>query len=184
MLEALRETSTIQGKKIPKEIKDIIKNRNKIRKAWKRSKDPALKNCIKKLNNIIKKKINLHKSNSWANITNEFSNNSTALWKKVAALRKNDVQIPPLVSDTGSTAISLEEKAELIADCWQAQFSPNPTHNHVSSDSLIISAAHHYLHEPHRIETEPSSCSRIIRTAYSASSHSRSKHVHAGTMSP
>ncbi|GIY39435.1 hypothetical protein CEXT_243231 [Caerostris extrusa] len=110
MLEALDKSSKPNfdhwGKKSIRKSKIGIRSE----KAWQRSKDPALKNCITKLNNIIKKKINLHKSNSWANITNEFSNNSTALWRKVAALRKNNVQIPPLVSDDGSTAISMKKK--------------------------------------------------------------------------
>ncbi|GIY13498.1 RNA-directed DNA polymerase from mobile element jockey [Caerostris darwini] len=136
------------GKKLPAYIRSNITNKNRIRKAWQSSKDPALKDSIKRLTNIIKKQIKIFNSNNWSNFTANLSDNSTSLWRKVAALRSNSTTIPPLTSDAGTTAISPLEKAELIADCWRTQFSPNPNQNHVSTDTLIISAAHHYLHEP------------------------------------
>ncbi|GIX82584.1 RNA-directed DNA polymerase from mobile element jockey [Caerostris extrusa] len=126
------------GKKLHTYIRNNITNRNKIRKAGQRSKDPALKNSISKLTTIIKKEIKIFNSNNWSNFTANLSDNSTSLWRKVAALRNNATTIPPLTSDTGTTAISPVEKAELIADCWRTQFSPNPNQNHVSTDTLII----------------------------------------------
>ncbi|GIY57322.1 hypothetical protein CEXT_391421 [Caerostris extrusa] len=53
------------GKKLPTYIRQNITNRNKIRKAWQRSKDPALKDSIKNLTNIIKKQIKIFNSNNW-----------------------------------------------------------------------------------------------------------------------
>ncbi|GIY71197.1 RNA-directed DNA polymerase from mobile element jockey [Caerostris darwini] len=106
------------AKKLPANIRTIITNRNLVRKAWLRSKDPALKDSIKKLTNIIKKKIKIFNSNNLSEITANLSDNSTSIWRKVAALRNNNSTIPPLTSDLGKTAISPVEKAELIADCW------------------------------------------------------------------
>ncbi|GIY01163.1 hypothetical protein CEXT_756441 [Caerostris extrusa] len=55
------------GKKLPVYIRTNITNRNKIRKAWQRSKDPALKESLKKLTNIIKKQIAIFNSHNWSN---------------------------------------------------------------------------------------------------------------------
>ncbi|GIX91665.1 hypothetical protein CDAR_557381 [Caerostris darwini] len=100
------------GKKLPEHIRRNITNRNRIRKAWQNSKDPALKASIKRLTNLIKKQIKIFNSDNWSNFTANLSDNSTSLWRKVAALRSNSSAIPPLTSDAGTTAVSPLDKAD------------------------------------------------------------------------
>ncbi|GIY90921.1 hypothetical protein CDAR_491281 [Caerostris darwini] len=75
-----------QRKRIPPDIKKLITNRNKIRRAWQISKDPALKTAKNKIHDIIKRKMKKLNDDNWSNITKDLSSNSNSLWRKVADL--------------------------------------------------------------------------------------------------
>ncbi|GIY32323.1 retrovirus-related Pol polyprotein from type-1 retrotransposable element R2 [Caerostris darwini] len=76
-----------QRKRIPPDIRNLIKNRNKIRRAWQISKDPALKTAKNKIHDIIKRKMKKLNDANWSNITKDLSSNSNSLWRKVADLQ-------------------------------------------------------------------------------------------------
>ncbi|GIX81369.1 hypothetical protein CDAR_2231 [Caerostris darwini] len=77
-----------QRKRIPPDIRNLFKNRNKIRRAWQISKDPALKTAKNKIHDIIKRKMKKLNDANWSNITKDLSSNSNSLWRKVADLLK------------------------------------------------------------------------------------------------
>ncbi|GFY68842.1 RNA-directed DNA polymerase from mobile element jockey [Trichonephila inaurata madagascariensis] len=58
---------------IPSFIRDKIKAKNRIRKAWQMSKNPLLKSQLNRMQKVIKKDLNNHKNNKWNELLAEAS---------------------------------------------------------------------------------------------------------------
>ncbi|GIY01603.1 hypothetical protein CEXT_799761 [Caerostris extrusa] len=64
--------------RLPKEIKQMIKNKNYLRRLYQRSRDPTVKDAYKKLENKIKTKIFVYKNSIWERHTDSLTENQTA----------------------------------------------------------------------------------------------------------
>ncbi|GIY95180.1 hypothetical protein CEXT_421071 [Caerostris extrusa] len=85
--------------KLPLEIKSKIKERNRTRKLWQRTRDPTLKTDFQNLNCEIKDLISNHKNIAWENFTDSLNDNTKNSGGKVKSMRKSLQNIPPLETD-------------------------------------------------------------------------------------
>lgn len=112
---------------LPLEIKNLIKDRNKIKKLAIRSLDPNLKIEANRLTNLIKSKIRIHKNEKWENLLLNASTEDNSLWNLKKALVHNS-QPPNLhkpLHGRNGLVYSEEDKAEAFANSLEEQFSPN-----------------------------------------------------------
>ncbi|GIY96495.1 hypothetical protein CEXT_608021 [Caerostris extrusa] len=83
--------------RLPKSIKTLIKNKNYIRRLWQRTRDPALKVILKRLESKIKIRVNDYKNSVWEKHTDALTENQTAFWKEVKRLKNTKNSIPPRI---------------------------------------------------------------------------------------
>ncbi|GFT04970.1 probable RNA-directed DNA polymerase from transposon X-element [Trichonephila clavipes] len=127
--EALIEASKPKFKqpslKFPSEIRAKICHRNRIRKFWQRTRDPAVKSEFRTLCREVTKDIRhffpislgISHSGTYAGDRHSLEEN--------LPIQKPTSKHPPLKGALGSVANHPLEKAELIADSLQKQFEPN-----------------------------------------------------------
>ncbi|GFS49257.1 probable RNA-directed DNA polymerase from transposon X-element [Trichonephila clavipes] len=111
--------------KLPLDIRSKIRHRNRVRRFWQRSRDPALKNELRTISNEIASDIRHLSRARWEKTIEELSPETGTLWRRTSFLKKPFHHIPPLKGALGSIAVSPIEKAEVIADSLKKQFEPN-----------------------------------------------------------
>ncbi|GFW24409.1 RNA-directed DNA polymerase from mobile element jockey [Trichonephila clavipes] len=106
-------------------IRSKIRHRNKVRRFWQRSRDPALKNELRTISNEIASDIRHLSRARWEKTIEELSPETGTLWRRTSVLKKPFHHIPRLKGALGCIAVAPIEKAEVIADSLQKQFEPN-----------------------------------------------------------
>ncbi|GFS48082.1 RNA-directed DNA polymerase from mobile element jockey [Trichonephila clavipes] len=123
--------------KLPPDIRSKIRHRNRVRRFWQKSRDPALKNELRTIRNEIASDIRHLSRARWEKTIEELSPETSTLWRCTSFLKKPFHHIPPLKGALGSIAVAPIEKAEVIADSLQKQFEPN-------TDVEILDSLHIY----------------------------------------
>ncbi|GFU87640.1 uncharacterized protein TNCV_2935621 [Trichonephila clavipes] len=124
--EALVAASKPKFKNAPIKLSSVIRNRNRVRRFWQRSRDPALENELRTISNEIASDIRHLSGARWEKTIEELSPETGTLWRRISFLKKNFHHIsPPLKGALGSFAVAPIEKAEVIADSLQKQYEPN-----------------------------------------------------------
>ncbi|GBO16303.1 hypothetical protein AVEN_210904-1 [Araneus ventricosus] len=127
-------------------IKDLIKTRNKTKKAWQTLRNKVIKTELNRIEKLIKK---LDKNNRQKDQTKELEVLNTedgTLWSKAKIMRKKTQNIPSLLGEDGF-AYSHSIKAETIALSLKKQFSLNDlshreTENEVKKSTENFSSPH------------------------------------------
>ncbi|GFX45033.1 RNA-directed DNA polymerase from mobile element jockey [Trichonephila clavipes] len=107
--------------KLPSEIKAKIRHRNRIRKFWQRTRDPAVKSGFRTLSREVTKYIRHFFQSRWESHIVALTPEAGTLWRKISLFKKP----PQNKGALGSVANHPLEKAEVIADSLQKQFEPN-----------------------------------------------------------
>ncbi|KFM75514.1 putative RNA-directed DNA polymerase from transposon X-element, partial [Stegodyphus mimosarum] len=110
--------------RLPKKIREMISERNRIRKRWHLTWSPQLKKEINKLNKIIKKEIDLFRNDIWEEKILSLSPIDGSLWSFIKNLKRKPDSTRPIFTDD-KIAITNEEKAEVLAKHLAEQFTPN-----------------------------------------------------------
>ncbi|GBL68719.1 putative RNA-directed DNA polymerase from transposon X-element [Araneus ventricosus] len=106
------------------DIQDLIKTRNKTKKAWQTLRNPLIKTELNRIEKLIKK---LDKNSRQKDQTEELealNKEDGTLWRKAKIMRKKAQKIPALLGENGF-AYSDSIKAETIAISLEKQFSLN-----------------------------------------------------------
>ncbi|GFU38797.1 putative RNA-directed DNA polymerase from transposon X-element [Trichonephila clavipes] len=112
--------------KLPPDIRSKIRHRNRVRRFWQRSRDPALKYGLRTICNEIASDIRHLSRARWEKTIEELSPETGTLWRRTSFLKKPFHHIPPTLKGAlGSIAVAPIEKTEVIADSLQKQFEPN-----------------------------------------------------------
>ncbi|GFS98362.1 RNA-directed DNA polymerase from mobile element jockey [Trichonephila clavipes] len=147
--------------KLPPDIRSKIRHRNRVRRFWQRSRDPALKNELRTISNEIASDI-IHLSRArWKKTIEELSPETGTLWRRTSFLKKPFHHIPPLKGALGSIAVALIEKAEVIADSLQKQFEPNTYVENPRFSAHIQRKVQRFLDSPTCMDLEKTSPSEI-----------------------
>ncbi|GFU83496.1 probable RNA-directed DNA polymerase from transposon X-element [Trichonephila clavipes] len=98
--EALIEASKPKFKqpplKLPSEIKAKIRHRNRIRKFWQRTRDPAVKSEFRTLSREVTKDIRHFFQSRWESQIVALTPETGTLWRKISLFKKPPQNIPPL----------------------------------------------------------------------------------------
>lgn len=152
--------------KLPDEIKDEIREKNKLRKVYQTTRHPQAKSkwneACRKVSSLIKE----YKQTNWEDTVMRLSTHDNTVWKMAKALKSKQHNIGPL---QGPNSIVYTEKdmAEVLATSLHNQFSPHPTPINLEHVDLTISEVDNYLaQEPNNIirYTTPEEITNIIKT--------------------
>ncbi|GFV16302.1 probable RNA-directed DNA polymerase from transposon X-element [Trichonephila clavipes] len=140
---------------IPPLIRDKIKSKNRIRKAWQITKNPLLKSQLNRLQKDIKKDLNHLKNEKWNNMLSEATPDDDSLYKLVKSVSKNKTfPIPPLVGPMG-LHYSPEDKVDLFADSLESSFQENPEPYDDDFIDHVEEKVDRFLHRNARRHTAP-----------------------------
>lgn len=170
-IKSCEETKIIKGNKseISEVTRDLIKIRNRIRKEYQRTFNPALKVEINALQREIKHSIREQKKRNWEDFTENLVSTDNSLWRVAKKLKGSDFLMPPLTTDSG-VATSDEEKAEAIADSLEQQFTPHPTTDQARVDN-IEAEVRNYLSNPPREEIPPTDIDEVKQIIHDLASN-------------
>lgn len=150
--------------KLPKYIKDMIRERNLARRLYQFDRDPAQFTLYKRLRNRVKNEIRKYKNDKNDEYLNSLSDDINNAYKLQRKLKNKTVDIPPIQDNSGNMCYSDKDKANTIANTYETQFSPNDIAN-LDSDRLIISTVNNFLNTnpvSDYEETAPSEVQSII----------------------
>ncbi|GFW27253.1 probable RNA-directed DNA polymerase from transposon X-element [Trichonephila clavipes] len=117
------EVPFVQG-----ELKHLFKERNRARKIWQFTRHPQDKTNLNRLQNTIKRKVNLYRQQVWEEHLTSLDTEDGSLWGTAKAFRRKAAPISALNGPTG-TALSDTHKTELIAQSLESQFKLNDIQN-------------------------------------------------------
>ncbi|GFY08649.1 RNA-directed DNA polymerase from mobile element jockey [Trichonephila clavipes] len=81
--------------KLPPDIRSKIRHRNRVRRFWQRSRDPALKNELRTISNEIASDIRHLSRTRWEKTIEKLSPETGTLWRRTSLLKKSFHHIPP-----------------------------------------------------------------------------------------
>jgi hypothetical protein len=119
----------LKGLNFPKEIKDLITEKHKLRRKWHQSRSPRDKTLLNRASQQLSKEIKNMKQTSINQFLTELTaDNSTeySLWKATKYLKRPVAQVPPIKKSDGKWARSNLEKANIFAQQLEKRFNPNP----------------------------------------------------------
>ncbi|GFU08803.1 probable RNA-directed DNA polymerase from transposon X-element [Trichonephila clavipes] len=128
------EVPFVQG-----ELKHLFKERNRARKIWQFTRHPQHKTALNRLQNAIKRKVNLYRQQVWEDHLTSLDTEDGSLWGTAKAFRRKAAAISALNGPTG-TALSDTHKTELIAQSLESQFQLNDIQNPHKDERI------HYKH--------------------------------------
>jgi hypothetical protein len=118
---------------IPACIQDEIRLKNRLRRQWQITRDPALKAEVNRLQRSVTHQINEWRNYQWNGTLESVDPEDQSLWKITRQVMRIPTPSPPLVTP-GGTALSDSEKAEALADTLESQFQ---TENDPSDPEVI-----------------------------------------------
>lgn len=110
--------------KLPEYVLSLIKEKNRLRRIYHRTRDGYFKTAFNILQREIKDEITTLRRELWTKKVTSLTPKDNSLWKMAKALRHQDHTIPPLEKLDGSgLALSLEEKANALADGFERAYA-------------------------------------------------------------
>lgn len=109
-------------KQLPPHILKLITIKRKKRRQFIRTRTPAIKTEVNRLQNQIKQQLILHKQKQWDNFYRDLNNNTNprTFWKKIKAINGNMTNnITPALKSNGQTFHRNSDKANLFRDHLQ-----------------------------------------------------------------
>lgn len=144
---------------LPKQIKELIREKNKAKRTWQRFRDPEDKRSFNRLQSRIKSLIKKHTQKEWTDHIASLSAEDSSLWDVTRRCKRSARKIPALTGPA-SIAYSDNAKAEVLADCFQTQFRENHTLDY-QTERDISETVKEFLNKPYINNTEPTCPSEI-----------------------
>lgn len=109
---------------LPRPLRELISERNRVRRAWQRTWDPDLRTRYRRLRDEVRKELTEFRNASFdAKLDSLNAEDDVSCWRLVKALKGKAPALPPIHGITG-IAFTPEEKAEAFADNLETQCSP------------------------------------------------------------
>jgi hypothetical protein len=108
---------------IPAGIEDEIRLKNRVRRQWEITRDPALKAEVNRLQRSVTQQLNEWRKDQWSGTLESLDAEDQSLWKMTRRVMRIPAPSPPLVT-LGGTALSDPEKAEALTNSLESQFEP------------------------------------------------------------
>lgn len=124
--------------KLPEYVLSLIKEKNRLRRIYHHTRDDYFKTAYNVLQREIKQEITSLRRELWTKKVTSLTPKDNSLWKMAKALRHEDHTIPPLVKLDGSgLALSLEEKANALADGFERAYTATDGLSDPETDQLV-----------------------------------------------
>ncbi|GBM09469.1 putative RNA-directed DNA polymerase from transposon X-element [Araneus ventricosus] len=115
------------------EINQQVRERNKCKKTWQKTRHPTDKNKLNRAQSYLRKLYCDHNEKKMTNLITGIDPGVDTLWKLVKTYMNDRIKMPPIITDS-QVAYKDIEKAETIADILALQFQNNdlshPPHPH------------------------------------------------------
>jgi thiaminase len=108
---------------IPVGIQDEIRLKNRLRRQWQITNDPALKVAVNRLQRSVTRQLNEYRNDQWSATPESLIPEQQSLWKMAKRVMKFSTSSPPLITQGVIATLGLK-KAEALADSLEAQFQP------------------------------------------------------------
>jgi hypothetical protein len=108
---------------LPASILDEIRLKNRLRRQWQITRDPALKAQNNRLQRSVTWQQNDWRNGQWSDALESLCSDDQSLWKMTRRVMRFPTPSPPL-QGPGGVALSDSEKTEALADSLEAQFQP------------------------------------------------------------
>ena len=118
----------ISGNNYPKEIRELISEKRKLRKTWQQTRSPHDKTRFNNFSQKLKRSIKQIKNDSINTYLQKLTNDTStdySLWKATKNLKRPIMQIPPIRQEDGSWAKNNEQKAKIFAKQLEKTFQPH-----------------------------------------------------------
>ncbi|GBM85752.1 hypothetical protein AVEN_232245-1, partial [Araneus ventricosus] len=106
-----------------------VRERNKCKKIWHKTRHPADKNRLNRAQNHMRKFYREHDERRWNNFVTGIEPGDDSLWRLVNHYNKDRFSMPPLITDK-QVAYKSTDKAEAIAESLAQQFKNNDLSHH------------------------------------------------------
>jgi hypothetical protein len=106
---------------IPAGIQDEIRLKNRLRRWWQVTRDPALRTGVNRLQWSVTRLLNKWRNDQWSATLESLDPQDQSLWGMTKRLMR--VPTPP-PGHSGGIDLSDSEKAEVLADSLESQFQP------------------------------------------------------------
>jgi len=104
-------------------FQDEIGLKDRLRRQWQITKDPALKAEVNSLKRSVSRRLNEWRNDQWSTTLESLDPLDQSLWWMTKRVMRAPTPPPSLVT-TGGVALSDPEKAEVFADNLETQFQP------------------------------------------------------------
>jgi len=108
---------------MPASIQDEIRLKNRLRRQWKISRDPALKAEINHIQRPVNNQVKEWRNDQWSSNAWSLDPENQSLWKVIRRIMRIPTPTPPLAT-SGGLALSDSEKAEALVDSLEDRFQP------------------------------------------------------------
>lgn len=113
----------VQRQTIPKYIYLLIHERNKLRRVWKNTRNPTIKNQLNSLTHRIKKEIDKHRFSAYQKHLEQIEVGDNELWKMTKRILKQP-EIIHNIHHENTTYLTDEEKCTVFANHLERTFRP------------------------------------------------------------
>ncbi|RNA25970.1 RNA-directed DNA polymerase from mobile element jockey-like [Brachionus plicatilis] len=125
---------------LPKFIRDLIKEKNKARKMFQKSRNSQYKTLFNTPNNKVKNEITLFRRDKWkdfCNSLNTLTPSNSKLWKKIKSIDSSNknISIPKIVTKSGNK--KMEEKVSLKFGNESIPYEQNPKFLGITLDKSL-----------------------------------------------
>jgi hypothetical protein len=104
-------------------IQNEIRLKNRLRRQWEITRDPALIAPINRLQRSVTWHLKVWRDGQWSDALESLCSEEQSLWKMANRVMHDPTPSPPL-QGPGGVALSGSKKAEALADSLEAQFQP------------------------------------------------------------
>ncbi|KAI5726243.1 hypothetical protein M8J77_025720 [Diaphorina citri] len=111
---------------IPKEIRDLIAEKRRVRSRWQANRNPQHKTLLNKLTRKLSMLLHKKQNEAFGNFLMSLSINDNSLWTATKGLKRPVKHVPALKKAPGEYARSSEEKANMFGDHLSSVFQPFP----------------------------------------------------------
>jgi hypothetical protein len=131
---------------LPASIQDEIRLKNRLRRQWQNTRDPALKAQIKRLQRSVTWQLNEWRNGEWSDALESLCSEDQSLWKMTKRVMRVPTPSPPLQGP--GLAVSDSEKAEAMVDSLEAQFQPVDDPSDLAFTEMVDVAMRAYEYAP------------------------------------
>ena len=121
-----KSSKIIKGNNYPKEIRNLIAEKRKIRKKWQLGRNPTDKTALNTITNLIRNEVQELKQSEISSRLQELTDDAStdySLWKMTKKIKRPIAPIPPLRKGR-KWAKSNKEKADMFAEHLEGTFQP------------------------------------------------------------